>query len=985
MKKLYVAILITLFASNLYSQSGQVVIEAVELPGSRYHFVNKNTRIPVNELTWDEAESFVNGFAKVALDHKWGFIDRTGNPVIAPAYESVRSFRNNLAAVKQNSKWGFIDEKGTTIIPFEYDIVYDFKEPVTAVYKNSKWFLMNKQGIITKSLDIDIFWGFKNGSARITRNGQTGVMNTKGEVTLTGQPIKPQAKNTTNTTALRTTDAGVCPENIGFEYGNFTNWNSYIGSVAAVGTNNVITVSPSPPTANRHVIYTSTNPAPSPIDPYGLFPVNPPDGSRYGLKLGNNVNGAEAERVTYQISVPANSTDASITYRYAVVFQDPGHLVYQQPRFSAKLLDVATNTYLPCASYEYVSTSVIPGFLTSPVDDSVRFKPWSNVFINLSAYAGRTLILEFTTADCTRGAHWGYAYVDVGDCNITANIQYNCTPSFANLSGPGGFEFYNWWDQNFTTLLGSGENITLTPAPALNSTLHVEVIPFNGFGCSDTLEVVVINTVPTANAGPDKTICPGARTTIGTTPVPGNLYTWSPATYLSSTIHPSPVVSAPVTTTYVLTANNTINGCMDTDTVTVFVDAKPAPAFTAGPRQCLNGNNFSFPNTTTGGVTYNWSFGDGNTSLVTSPTHNYTGAGTYTVKMIATASTGCKDSVSHPVTIDPTPVVIAGIDRFICRGNSVQLQVTGAQIYDWTPALGLDCTDCPGPIASPLNSTTYIVRGANSFGCPANDTIAVTVHQPIDINVSPDRIICDRETVNLQVTGTAATYIWSPAQGLSNASIPNPVATPTISTQYRVIGYDGHNCFTDTGYVNITVNPVPSIELGPNQTLATGTLFTINPVVQNGPIIQWEWTPATNLSCNNCPVPVATVKKDITYHAFIRNIYNCTAIDSVTIHTFCEGSQVFIPNAFTPDGDGVNDILMVRAKGVETVRSFRIFTRWGELVFEKTNFPPNTPAFGWDGKIKGKTGAAEVYVYTAEVTCDNLQTYTYKGNISILK
>ena len=143
--------------------------------------------------------------------------------------------------------------------------------------------------------------------------------------------------------------------------------------------------------------------------------------------------------------------------------------------------------------------------------------------------------------------------------------------------------------------------------------------------------------------------------------------------------------------------------------------------------------------------------------------------------------------------------------------------------------------------------------------------------------------------------------------------------------------------------------------------------------------------PATNLNCTACPDPSATIKKDITYHTSIRNIYGCTATDSINIKTFCEGSQVFIPNAFTPDGDGVNDILMVRAKGIELVRSFRIFSRWGELIFEKTNFSPNIPSFGWDGKIKGVTGPAEVYVYTAEVTCDNLQTYTFKGNVSILK
>src|SRR5690606_24207552 len=128
-----------------------------------------------------------------------------------------------------------------------------------------------------------------------------------------------------------------------FERGNFTNWECFIGEVDAVGTTNVITVNPSAPTANRHMIYPAADP--SEIDPYGLFPINPPDGSGYALKLGNNVNGAEAERVRYTITVPANAEDASITYRYAVVFQDPGHLRHQQPRFSAKLLDVETNKY----------------------------------------------------------------------------------------------------------------------------------------------------------------------------------------------------------------------------------------------------------------------------------------------------------------------------------------------------------------------------------------------------------------------------------------------------------------------------------------------------------------------------------------------------------------------------------------------------------------------------------------------------------------
>jgi gliding motility-associated-like protein len=984
MKKLYCLLFILIITKDLISQVSPVAVEAVEIPGSGFRFIDKKTHLSANDLVWDETESFVNGFAKVVSHHRWGFVDRLGNPAINAAYQSVRNFSNKLAAVQQNNKWGFINEKGTTIIPFEYDIVYDFTELVTAVYKNDKWFLIDPKGNTIKPLDIDIFWGFKNGSAKITRQGRSGTMNTKGMI-ISIEPEKISLKKN-NTTTLRTnsSQSGVCPDNIGFENGNFTNWSCFIGDVAAVSGNNVITVNPSPPTVNRHVIYPRSTP--SAIDPFGLFPTNPPDGSGYALKLGNDVNGAEAERVTYPINVPANSSDASITYRYAVVFQDPGHLTYEQPRFSAKVLDVLTNTYLPCASYEYVSTSSLPGFNISPVDDSVKYKNWASVFINLSAYAGRTLLLEFTTADCTKGGHWGYAYVDVGDCDIAASVQYQCSPSMATFAAPPGFEFYNWWNDDFTVLLGTGQNFVLSPAPVISSSVHVEVIPFNGFGCSDTLDVALSPTLPVANAGPDQSICPGTSARIGSAAVTGLTYAWTPSTFLTPANSSAPYANPPVATQYVLTVTNAASGCTAVDTVNITVNTKPIAAFNPGPAQCLAGNNFTFTNTSTGGSSYAWSFGDGGSSAQTNPMHSYASAGTYVVKLVVTGSNGCKDSITNPaVTVNSNPVVRTNNDLSICRGNSVQLQTTGAQTYTWTPVLNLSCTNCANPIASPLTNTSYIVRGTDSYGCPGYDTVAITVYQPIQITVSPDRTICQQESVNLLVSGSAASYIWSPAQSLSSTVIANPVASPLSTIQYMVVGYDGHNCFTDTGFIRITVNPKPAVELGPDLTLSTGTVYPLTPVTQNGPIISWQWTPATNLSCNNCPDPSATVKKDITYHVLVSNEYSCTAVDSIKIKTFCEGSQVYIPNAFTPDGDGKNDILMVRAKGIESVRSLRIFSRWGELIFEKLNFPPNSPAYGWDGKIKGTPGPAEVYVYTAEVICDNLQTYTFKGNISILK
>ena len=358
--------------------------------------------------------------------------------------------------------------------------------------------------------------------------------------------------------------------------------------------------------------------------------------------------------------------------------------------------------------------------------------------------------------------------------------------------------------------------------------------------------------------------------------------------------------------------------------------------------------------------------------------------GTYTVRLIAGTSVGCFDTTQGTISINPTPFVIASQDASICLGNSVQLNVNGASNYQWDPPQGLSCTTCSNPMANPTITTAYVVTGSNNFSCSSKDTVVITVARPFNLSVTASDSICIGSSKQLVASG-ATTYLWSPAAGLNSTTIPNPLATPTASTVYRVVGYDGFNCFTDTAFVIVGIGQKPSVQLPPDQVLSTGTLFPIASVVTNGPAVQYSWTPTTALSCADCPLPIATVKKDITYVLKITTAFGCTATDTINIKTFCESAQVFIPNAFTPDGDGLNDVLMVRGTGIVSVKHFRIFNRWGELVFERSNFPPNSISFGWNGKIKGVVGPPDVFVYTAEVICENGSIYTYKGNTSIIK
>ncbi len=142
----------------------------------------------------------------------------------------------------------------------------------------------------------------------------------------------------------------------------------------------------------------------------------------------------------------------------------------------------------------------------------------------------------------------------------------------------------------------------------------------------------------------------------------------------------------------------------------------------------------------------------------------------------------------------------------------------------------------------------------------------------------------------------------------------------------------------------------------------TGYIFKATPTIVNAsdpnilPISKYEWTPTQNITCNDaaCSNPTITVKNNICYTVKATNTYGCSGGDTICISTFCKNSQVFIPNAFTPNGLAENSKFMVRASGIASIKSFRVFNRWGRVVFEKNNFAPNDPAYGWDGMINGK-------------------------------
>lgn len=386
----------------------------------------------------------------------------------------------------------------------------------------------------------------------------------------------------------------------------------------------------------------------------------------------------------------------------------------------------------------------------------------------------------------------------------------------------------------------------------------------------------------------------------------------------------------------------------------------------------------------TSAIAWQWDFANGGTSTQASPAaQQYTAPGIYSITLRGTNSSGCYDTASIAVESYAIPVVNAGTDFILCKGSSSTLEAVGADTYNWAPSTALSCINCASPVTSTENNITYTVTGTSVHGCTGTDSISISVKEKQRITYSSSDSVCAGSSKKLFVTG-ADSYSWSPATGLDNPGSSEPTAAPTVTTNYMVIGSDNIGCFKDTGFVNIRVNPIPTVEAGIDRTINVGQTTDLVPVI-SADVTNVVWTPTTGLFRNVYPGISVKPMENTEYNVEVKNRGGCAARDRVSVFVICNGSNIFVPNTFSPNGDGSNDIFYPRGTGLFKIKSLRIFTRWGEIVFEKTNFDANNPASGWDGTNKGQKANPDVFVYTLEVICDNGSVLTYRGNISLVK
>ncbi len=438
------------------------------------------------------------------------------------------------------------------------------------------------------------------------------------------------------------------------------------------------------------------------------------------------------------------------------------------------------------------------------------------------------------------------------------------------------------------------------------------------------------------------------------------------------------VVSLKITSQY---------GCTDNTSTSIRVDAKPDGNIAARTSICpgdtvkFTGNDVkALP-----GTTWKWLNGNKEYTNVNSISLDFPNPGLFDIKLVINNQEGtCSDTSVLPVRVNPKPALAATPELVnVCRGQSVQLNANVPESdVTWTNYRISD-PKSQSPQVNPVTDTLYRVVAVNQYGCISNDAVRVTVTQPHEVRTG-NAEICAGNVTQLSASGTADRYLWLPSPALNRTDIPNPLANPTVTTRFGVVGYGKDACFTDTAYATVTVYPKPVLATGGDRIVPAGSVVPLN--IESSPdVITWKWWPMKYLDCYDCPQPNSTPRENLTYNVTATNVYGCATTETIAIKLQCINSVTFLPNTFSPNGDGQNDIFYVRGRGIKSVRTFRIFNRWGELIFERVNFNIDDIAYGWDGKHAGQPLVPDVYIYYVQAVCDNNESLLLKGNVTLLR
>lgn len=523
-----------------------------------------------------------------------------------------------------------------------------------------------------------------------------------------------------------------------------------------------------------------------------------------------------------------------------------------------------------------------------------------------------------------------------------------------------------------------------------------QLIVRNNF-CSDTFtqRVIILSDLFTINQ--DSATCPQDTfhvSAIASINLPNINYQWLPNQYIVSGANSAQATVRVPIDTY-LFVNITVSGCSFVDSIPVFVkDEEQAKADFATPPIGCAPYTATFINKSYhhGNPKYTWNFGDGSPlNYANSPTHTYDSTGTYTITLIVTDSAFlCKetDTVQYNISIQNNNQTDTLPEKYLCKGSSVKIGLNTLDtlsIYSWHPGSYLDNASLPMPTSTTPNSQWYKLS-VNLNNCihyywqhvrVIEDSVWITKRDNSCESVVVIMNAHQQDSINNPLV-----YHWEPAADILNGQGLNEVTLkPSQPTQVILTATDTFGCvYHDTAWavvygssngIEATATPI-RIKYGDTSQLnITGTN-----------IVNYSWRYDITLSDSSILNPKAFPLDSHIYYAKVYDEFGCEQTDTALViveRTPCPNAVFFLPNAFSPNNDGHNDVLYVRGYNIEEVY-LAIYDRWGQKVFETSDMN-----HGWNGYYNGAKLDPSVFAYYLEGVCAGGEHFLKKGNVTLLR
>ncbi len=797
-------------------------------------------------------------------------------------------------------------------------------------------------------------------------------------------------------------------ENIGFENGNFTGWKLEYGRVSNNAPSSIVTyTTPTLGTFQQgHLITSGTGRDPKIT--VETIPIVAP-GSNFSARIGNSINGKYYDRISRTVRITADNS--LLLYRFAIVLENPDpatHTRYQQPKFVVKILDQSGNSD-DCNTYEVFASARNTGFKSQGTGTNLLvYRNWTTAALDLRPFLGQTVTISVTSSDCTVGGHYGYAYFDAQCLSSKISASADCRTRGITLSVPNGFESYRW-------STGDTTNPIFIPNPIAGQRYSVTVKPF--FSINDNCLLTFDYTIPIAT---------NADTTVV---IKRSCYPRDTGVVVQRLTNISGCDSLLLIKTTLNTLKDTnfieLTTCNPRDTGIVmsrFSGFLGCDSFVQQKTVLLRGRDTTFiPLTTcnprdTGIVVSRLTNEVGCDSFISKKTVLLRGRDTTFIPLTTcnprdtgivvsrlTNAVGCDSFISKRT------ILLRGRDTNFLRLTSCNPRDTGIVVSRFTNAVGCDSFVSKKTVLLRGRDTTFITltscnprdtgvvmsRLTNAVGCDSfiskrtillrgRDTnyVRLTTCNPRDTGVFMSRFTnavgCDsfvsKKTILLR--GRDTTFLTAVVCRQSDTGI-------VVKRLTNLVGCDSFTQLKKEYY------PITA-EIIALPTNCTGESGTISIIKTTGSKTPYQYALQDTAAFQSSPQFSQLMGH--YYSVFVKDAYKCVhRFDSIQVKmSHCD---VFVPNVFSPNGDTHNDKFVVFASAdfIKTIKSYRIYNRWGDLVYEAPmhDVPFNQFTDWWDGMSNGTLLTPDVFVYVIEVDYFDLTNPNVKrlltGDVTLMR